>query len=67
MDEEKINKILEAGRLAPTAKNIQPQKIYVACSKEALDKIDQVSPCRYGAPIVLIVCSDKNLEWTKDH
>lgn len=67
VDEEKINKILEAGRLAPTAKNMQPQKIYVACSKEALEKIDKASPCRYGAPIVLIVCSDKNIAWTKDH
>ena len=63
---EKINKILEAGRLAPTAKNLQPQKVYVATSLEALKKIDQVSPCRYGAPAVLIVCSDKNIAWNKD-
>ena len=63
---EKINKILEAGRLAPTAKNLQPQKVYVATSLEALEKIDQVSPCRYGAPAVLIVCSDKSIAWEKD-
>lgn len=63
---EKINKILEAGRLAPTAKNLQPQKIYVANSNESLEKIDKVSPCRYGAPTVLIVCSDKNVAWTKE-
>ncbi len=63
---EKINKILEAGRLAPTAKNLQPQKIYVANSKEAIDKIDLVSPCRYGAPTVLIVCSDKDIAWKKE-
>lgn len=64
---EKINKILQAGRLAPTAKNLQPQKIYVANSKEALEKIDKVSPCRYNAPTVLIVCSDKNIAWTKNN
>ena len=29
VSDDKINKILEAGRLAPTAKNIQPQVIYV--------------------------------------
>lgn len=63
---EKINKILESGRLAPTAKNLQPQKIYVANSNEALEKIDKVSPCRYGALTVLIVCSDKSIAWTKD-
>lgn len=66
VEESKINKILEAGRLAPTAKNMQPQKILVAKSKEALAKIDEVSPCRYNAPIVLIVCSDKSIAWSKD-
>ena len=63
---EKINKILEAGRLAPTAKNLQPQKIYVVSSQEALEKIDEVCPCRYNAPTVLIVCSDKNVAWKKE-
>lgn len=67
IEDEKINKILEAGRLAPTAKNLQPQKIYVANSEEALRKIDEISPCRYGAPTVLIVCSDKNIAWSKDN
>lgn len=66
VETEKIDKILEAGRLAPTAKNLQPQKIYVANSNEALEKIDKISPCRYGAPTVLIVCSDKSIAWTKE-
>jgi len=55
-DKETIGRILEAGRLAPTAKNVQPQKIYVAQSDRALAAIDKSSPCRYGAPAVLIVC-----------
>lgn len=63
---EKLEKILEAGRLAPTAKNMQPQKIYVANSKESIKKIDLVSPCRYGAPTVLIICSDKDIAWSKE-
>ena len=65
VSQEIINKILEAGRLAPTAKNLQPQKIYVATTDKALEKIDRVSPCRYGAPSVLIVCSDKKIAWHK--
>lgn len=60
-----LNKILEAGNLAPTAKNMQPQKIYVVRSKEGIDKIDQISPCRYNAQVVLLICSDKNIAWTK--
>ena len=61
-----LEKILESGRLAPTAKNLQPQKIFVVQSEDGLEKIDKVSPCRYGAPVVLIVCSDKNIAWSKN-
>ena len=57
---EKITAILEAGRLAPTAKNLQEQHIYVLQSEESLKKLDSVTPCRYGAPVVLVVAFDKN-------
>lgn len=50
-----LRAVLEAGRLAPTAKNLQEQHIYVMQSEEALAVIDEVTPCRYGAPTVLVV------------
>lgn len=53
--DEQLQCILEAGRLAPTAKNLQEQHIYVMQSEEALALIDEVTPCRYGAPTVLVV------------
>lgn len=56
--------ILESGRLAPTAKNLQEQHIYVARSEEAHAKIDQCTPCRYGAPVVLVVAFNKNNVYT---
>ena len=59
VERDRLNAILEAGRLAPTAKNLQEQHIYVAESEEALAKIDQVTPCRYGATTVLVVAFDK--------
>ena len=61
---EQLEAILEAGRLAPTAKNLQEQHIYVAQSEEALAKIDKATPCRYGAPTVLVVAFDKNNVFT---
>ena len=64
VEKEIIEKILEAGRLAPTAKNLQEQHIYVAQSPEALEAIDKVTPCRYGASTVLIVAFDKNNVYT---
>ena len=42
---EHLDVILEAGRLAPTAKNLQEQRIYVVQSEEGLAKIDKVTPC----------------------
>lgn len=57
--EEALSKILEAGRLAPTAKNGQEQKVYVLQSEEALRKYDGATPCRYGAGTVLLVAFDK--------
>jgi len=66
VEEEKINSIIEAGRIAPSAKNGQPIKIIVCKSSEALLKVDSVSPCRYGAPLVLIVCSSIDDSWHKE-
>lgn len=64
VDDEKINAILDAGRLAPTAKNLQEQHIYVVRSEEVLAKIDKATPCRYGAPIVIVVAFDKDNVFT---
>ena len=64
VEEEKLSAILEAGRLAPTAKNLQEQRVYVIRSAEILKKIDGVTPCRYGAPTVLVVAFDKNSVFT---
>ena len=44
VESEKLTAILEAGRIAPTAKNLQEQRIYVLQSEEALNKIDSVTP-----------------------
>ena len=60
VEKEQLDVILEAGRLAPTAKNLQEQKIYVVQTEEGLAKIDKVTPCRYGAPVVLAVAYDRN-------
>ena len=60
VEAEKLTEILEAGRLAPTAKNSQEQRIYVLQSEESLAKLDTVTPCRYGAPTCLVVAFDKN-------
>ena len=64
ISKEQLDLILEAGRLAPTAKNLQEQHVYVVQSAEWIAKIDTLTPCRYGAPTMLIVAFDKNNVFT---
>ncbi len=61
---EQLNKILEAGRLAPTAMNKQPQRVFVLDSDEALKKMDKVTSFRYGAKQALLICVDTEVEVT---
>ena len=49
VEKEQLEAILQAGRLAPTAKNLQEQRVYVVQSEEGLAKIDRITPCRYNA------------------
>ena len=63
IEEEHLNMILEAGRVAPTACNFQPQRIYVARSAEAREKLASVCRCTFGAPVILLVCYDRERDW----
>lgn len=63
IEEEKLNLILEAGRLAPTAVNFQPQRVYVIKSEENLKKINEITPYAFHAPVVLMVCADLSECW----
>ena len=63
VEAEKLEKILEAGRIAPTAHNNQPQRIFVVQSKEALEKIRAATPMTFNAPVVLVVGYDINEAW----
>ncbi len=58
VEEEKLRAVLEAGRLAPTAKNLQEHHVYVVRSEEGLAKVDKSTGCRYGAPVCLVVTYD---------
>ena len=63
VEKEKLDAVLEAAQIAPTAKNQQPQRVYVLQSKEALDKLDTLTHCRYGASTVLMFTYKKDEDW----
>ena len=62
----KLKLVLEAGRIAPTACNNQPQRIKVITDPEDLAKVDECTPCRFNAPAVLLVCYDKTVCWKRE-
>ena len=63
IEQEKMDLILEAGRVAPTACNNQPQKIFVAKSEESRGKLASVCRCTFDAPVILVVCYDRSRDW----
>lgn len=60
-----IAKLLEAARLAPTAKNLQPQRIFVLKSAETLEKLNVCTPCGFGTKTAFLICYDKNESWKR--
>jgi nitroreductase len=72
VEKEKLDAILEAGRLAPTACNNQPQSVLVLQSPEAMDKLKKCTKCHFDAPMAILICYDKTTSWKrsfdkKDH
>lgn len=65
VETERLDRILEAARNAPTAHNNQPQRIYVMQSPEAIATVDACTRGRFGAPVVLILCYDALESWKR--
>ena len=63
IDEETMQYILQAGRVAPTACNNQPQRVYVVRSEEMRKKLAKASPCTFDAPVILVIAYDETLCW----
>ena len=66
VEAEKLALILEAGRNAPTAHNLQPQRIFVLQSPEALEKIDGCTGCHFHPPMMLVVAYDAKEAWNRE-
>ncbi|QEN09582.1 nitroreductase [Oceanispirochaeta crateris] len=62
----KLDQVLEAGRVAPTASNNQPQKLLVVQSEEGLQKMTKAARF-YKAPVVIIVCIKKEEAWVREY
>jgi nitroreductase len=67
VEAEKINQVLDAGRLAPSAVNFQPWHFIVVRQPENLGKMKEIYPREWitTAPVVIIACSDHSKSWKR--
>ena len=64
IEQGKLDRILEAGRVAPTACNYQPQRFFLIRSEGARAKLRTVTRFHFNAPLVILVCYDLGTVWT---
>ncbi len=66
--EELLNEILQAGNLAPTAKNLQPFHFIVVRDPVKLDELAVAYPAPFfcQAPVVIVICTEPAKGWTRD-
>ncbi len=60
VEEETLNRVLEAGRLAPSAKNMQEWKFIVVRDKETRAKLSEAAKGQAfigEAPVVIVACA----------
>ncbi len=67
VEEEKLNRILEAARLAPSAANKQPWRFIVVKSKELKGKLRAAYDKDWfiEAPAIIVACADPREAWIR--
>lgn len=63
---QKIQAIINAAHVAPTAANLQPQKLLILNSAEQLSKLVPFANF-YNAPIVIMVLADTTCSWKRPY
>ena len=64
VEAEKLDKILQAAHVAPTAANLQPVHLIAVQGKDGLEKIGKGANI-YGAPLAVIVCANHDKAWVR--
>lgn len=65
IEQEKIDKIIEAGMAAPTACNIQPVKIWVINSTEQIEKLRKATSYTFNAQTIFAIGAKKDEGWVR--
>ncbi|WP_414470025.1 nitroreductase family protein [Methanobacterium sp. ACI-7] len=67
VEKEKLEKILEAARFAPTAVNYQPFRLIVIQTKDREDELKQIYQAEWfsQAPLIICVCTEAQNAWVR--
>jgi len=65
VEQEKLDAIVEAGLLAPTACNKQPYKIWIVKSPDAVKTLHEVTPFTFGAEVFFVIGAKRDEAWVR--
>lgn len=66
--EDLLAEILQAGNLAPSAKNLQPYHLVVVTDSDRLDQLAEAYPAPFfrQAPVVIVICVEPAQGWVRE-
>lgn len=67
VEKEKLEYVLRAGQLAPTAVNFQPQRILVITDRQARARLRECTSYHFNAPVALLVCCQAEEAWVRPY
>ncbi|MBR0161229.1 MAG: nitroreductase family protein [Oscillospiraceae bacterium] len=65
VEQEKLDRIIEAGIVAPTACNNQPQRILVIDDDAGRQKLNRIVSSKYYVPAAFLICYDSKQCWIR--
>lgn len=60
-----VARLLEAARIAPSARNFQPWHLWLVRSSEAIEKLGTATPYLFGAKTALLIGARKDDAWVR--
>ena len=67
LSDEDVKKIINAGHVAPTGCNFQPQRILVLNTDESIEKLKHCTRCHFDSPCAMLVCYNKDESWKRPY
>ena len=67
LEKDVVDKIINAGHIAPTGCNFQPQRILVLNSDESIEKLKNCTKCHFDAPAAFLVCYNRKETWKRPY